>query len=221
MNLAITTPSGFSWSSNKTFWAGKPLITNQKVDGGTYYSGMQICPGNHWLSVTPVGGNPSAATWTVPPGIPYYVGTNTLDFTFPSSFSSVSISVRSVNSCGTGPNSYFYLTKKNYGCSLSTGMNIFPNPASNEITITMDEHSQMVVANDSSIVLIDHVNDENKELTEYTIRIYDHQGTLYITETRTGKSFTISLSNLKDGNYVVEVSDDKNIYREQLIVKHE
>jgi serine protease len=42
-------------------WVGTPHITNQRVDGGSYFAGMQICSGNHWLSVTPIGGNASVA----------------------------------------------------------------------------------------------------------------------------------------------------------------
>jgi hypothetical protein len=96
---------------------------------------MQICPGNHWLSVTPVGGNASVATWIVPPGIPHFVGTNTLDFTFPFNASSVAITARSSNSCGQGANYAFYLTKKNFGCSGSFSMAIYPNPTSDYLNV--------------------------------------------------------------------------------------
>ncbi|MBA7546868.1 hypothetical protein ES705_39269 [subsurface metagenome] len=151
VNFQISTPSGFSWSSSKNFWAGKPLITNQKVDGGSYYPGMQICPGDHWLSVTPVGDGAGTATWTVPPGIVYFVGTNTLDFTFPFDASGVAITTRSANTCGTGPNASFYLTKKYFGCGRSYGMTLYPNPASDNVTITMIENLPLVEYSDSSI----------------------------------------------------------------------
>lgn len=201
-------------------WVGTPQITNQKVDGSSYYAGMQICPGNHSLRVTPVGGNAGTATWTVPPGITYFVGTNTLDFTFPSSAISVTILARSANSCGTGVNYSFYLIKKTYGCYLSLGMSLYPNPASDNVTITMFENPFLVENDDSSLakMVVTEVNSE--EPITYTINIYNNQSIIINTMTRSGNSFNIPLVNMSDGTYIIEVSDGKNLYRQQLIVKH-
>ena len=209
-----------TWEKQKDIWVGTPIITNQKVDGGSYYPGMQICPGDHWLSVTPVGYGAGVATWTVPPGITYFVGTNTLDFTFPSNASSVAITARSSNTCGTGPNSSFYLTKKYYGCGRSGGMTLYPNPASDNVTITIIENLPLVVYSDSSINNMAITDAKADEPTTYTIRIYNSQSILLSTWTRSGKSFNIPLINMRDGTYIIEVSDSKNIYRQQLFVKH-
>lgn len=216
VKLQISTPSGFTWSNYKYFWSGKPIITNQKVDGSYYYPGFQICPGDHYLSVTPVGDGAGTATWTVPPGIVYWVGYNTLDFTFPSSWSSISISVRSANTCGTGPNWYFYLTKKTYGCYGSYAMNLFPNPASDNVTITMDEITSLSAIGDSCYT--DMKKAESAETTTFVIRIFDRQSILVFTATRTGSSFTIPLNNLQDGIYIIEVSDGENVCRQQLTI---
>jgi hypothetical protein len=221
VNLKITTPSGFTWTSpNINFWVGKPLMTNQKVDGGSYYSGKPICPGNHWLSVTPVGDGAGNATWTVPSGILYFVGNNTLDFTFPSSFGSVSITARSANSCGTGPNAAFYLTKKTSGCTLSVGITVYPNPTSDNITITMMEDQPLVNKFDTSLVNLSVDNVTAGEPTTYTINIYNNQSILVSSFTRRDKSFTIPLNNIQDGTYIIDVCDGMNSYRQQLIVKH-
>ena len=181
---------------------------------------MQICPGDHWLSVTPVGHGAGVATWTVPPGITYFVGTNTLDFTFPSDASSVAITARSANTCGTGPNSSFYLTKKYYGCGRSNGMTLFPNPASDYVTITIIEDQPLVEYNDSSVNDMVNTDIIDDEPTTYIIRIYNNQSILLSTWTRSGKSFNIPLTNIRDGTYIIEVSDGENIYRQQLFVKH-
>lgn len=201
-------------------WAGTPQITNKKVDGGYYYPGMQICPGDHALNVTPVGGDAGTATWTVPPGIIYFVGINELDFTFPFDASSVAITTRSTNTCGTGPNSSFYLTKKYYGCGRSYGMTLYPNPASDYVTITMIEILPLVEYSDSSINNMAITDAKADEPTTYTIRIYNSQSILLSTWTRSGKSFNVPLINIRDGTYIIEVSDGKNIYRQQLFVKH-
>ena len=201
-------------------WAGTPQITNKKVDGGYYYPGMQICPGNHYLNVTPVGGDAGTATWTVPWGITYFVGINELDFTFPFSASGVSITARSTNSCGTGSNGSFYLTRKTWGCSGYYAMTVNPNPASDHVTITMIDNAPLVEYSDSSINNTTITDAKAVGPTIYTIRIYNSQSVLISTVTRTGKSFDIPLINMRDGTYIIEVSDGKNSYRRQLIVKH-
>ena len=199
----------------KDVWVGTPQMTNLKVDGHYYYSGYPICPGNHWLSVTPVGGNPGNAEWTVPPGIPYIVGTNMLDFTFPSNLSGISISARSTNSCGTSTNANFYLSKKTYGCSL--GITLYPNPASVNVTIAINNNHDMIEISDTSnsIAITNDI-----ESTTYTIRVLDSQGILLSTFIRSGTSFTIPLDNLHDGIYIIEATDNKNSCQEQLIIKH-
>lgn len=205
-------------------WAGTPQITNLKVDGGTYYPGMQLCPGNHWLSVTPVGGNAGTATWTVPYGIPYFAGTNTLNFTFPSTTNSVSISAKSANSCGTGTNSNFYLIRKSYGCTGSYAMTIYPNPASDNITITLNEEALIPPADSvqsiSGRTLSTNYVKTSDEAT-YTVNIYNSQSSLLSSVTRAGKSFSVPLINIQDGTYIVEVTDGKSIFRQQLIVKRD
>lgn len=197
-------------------WMGTPQISNQKVDGNNYYTGYQICPGNHYLIVTPLGGG--TATWTVPPGISYMVGTNQLDFTFPSNLSSISISCRSSNSCGTGSNYYFYLSKKGYGCSGFLGMTLYPNPASDNLTVTMIEEPSLINTNDSTFVVSS--NDIAEEPITYTVRIFNSQSALLSTLSRSGKSFNVPLTNMRDGTYIIEVSDGKNSYRQQFILKH-
>ena len=209
-----------TWEKQKDMWVGPPVITNQKVDGGSYYPGMQICPGDHWLSVTPVGYGAGTATWTVPPGIVYFVGINTLDFTFPFDASSVAITTRSANTCGTGPNASFYLTKKYYGCDRSYGMTLYPNPASDNVTITMIENLPLVEYSDSSINNLAITDVKADKPITYTIHIYNSQSILLSTWTRSGNSFNIPLINIRDGTYIIEVSDGKNIYRQQLFVKH-
>ena len=208
------------WNKQKDVWVGPPVITNQKVDGGYYYAGIQICPGDHWLSVTPEGYGAGVATWTVPPGITYFVGTNTLDFTFPSSWSSVTISARSANSCGTGPNSYFYLSKKTWGCDGGYSMTLNPNPASDHVTVTITKNESAVENSDSVMTHIAMTPEETSVPINYTVRIFDNQSTLLSTMTRSGNSFDIPLTNMRDGTYVIEVSDGRDSISRILIVKH-
>jgi Zn-dependent metalloprotease len=200
-------------------WCGTPQITNQKVDGGYYSPGMQICPGNHYLTVTPIGGNVSNATWTVPGGVPYSVGTNLLNFTFPSSYSSIAITCRSTNTCGVGTNASFYLSKKAYGCSGFFGMTVYPNPASDNVTITLDNMTTSNTIDESDLSNVDGSNSVNITPVDYTINIYNNQSMRLSSFKRTGNSFNIPLVNMRDGTYIIEVTDGKNSYKQQLIVK--
>ncbi len=203
-------------------WAGVPQMTNQKVDGSSYTPGKQICPGNHWLDVTPVGTGAGNATWTVPSGIQYIAGTNTLDFTFPSNLSSISISAKSSNSCGTSINANYYLTKKTSGCPYSLNINLYPNPASDNISVTIISDSPVVIPADSSgIQSADVMGTETIASSTYTISIFNSQSSLVSQTTRSGQNFSVPLKNLKDGIYVIEVKDGNNNFsRQQFIVKH-
>ncbi len=200
-------------------WCGKPQVTNKKVDGSNYYTGWQICPGDHYLSGTPTGGDAGTIAWTVPYGIVYFAGTNTLDFTFPSLASSIAITARSSNTCGAGPNSSFYLTKKNWGCSKSYSMVVYPNPASDEVTITMNDNLPLIdytVSGNTAAITDSKAN----EPTTYTVSIYDDQSTLQSKVSRSGNSFSIPTVRLPNGTYILEVSDGKNSYQQQLIINH-
>ncbi len=219
VELEINTLSDFYWTSGKReFDANETqILTNQKVDGYSYCYGMQICPGWHCLSVTPVGGD-APIEWEVPPGIYHGVGPDdtTLDFLFPNFTSSVTITAISINSCGTDSRS-FYLTE-DYWCGY--GMTLYPNPASDNVTVTMIENQPLVEYNDSSIASVAITDAKAGEPTTYTIRIYNSQSILLSTLTRSGKSFNIPLINMREGIYIIEVSDGENSYRQQLIVKH-
>ncbi len=218
VNLNITTLSGFYRNLRKEFPVNKKQrLINQKVDGTSYYYGMGICPGEHSLSVTPVGGD-APITWIVPSGIQSGVGSDdtTLDFfLYPFSPSSFTITAKSVNSCGTDSRS-FYLTKDWCGY----GMTLYPNPASDNVTVTMIENIPLVKYSDTTITGVAMTDAKADGPTTYTIRIYNSQGTLLSAWTRIGKDFNIPLINMRDGTYIIEVNDGKNSYRKQLIVKH-
>jgi hypothetical protein len=218
VGLQINTPSGFSWLDTKYFYAGKPVLSNQKVDGYNYYTGYQICPGNHWLAVTVTGEGASNTAWTVPQGIAYFVGYNELDFTFPFSWSSIAFSATSTNGCGTTSNTSYYLTKKTYGCPY--GMTLSPNPASDYVTITIEQDQRILggIA-DTSNIYLKSIENSGGTYENHKIKIYNSQSSLVSSYTRGGNKFDIQLRNLNDGLYIIEVTDGLNIYRQQLIVK--
>lgn len=219
--VAVTSPySGTTIHGETPVWIGTPQITNKKVDALNYSTGMQVCPGNHSLNVTPIGGNAGTASWNVPGGITYTVGTNELDFVFPSNVTSVSISAYSTNSCGTGSNSAFYMTKKTYGCSKSLEMTIFPNPASDNVTVSINPAGYLLNSDGFNSDMTELKYDKTTESTYYTVSIYNSQSSLISKTTRSGEGFSIPLVNLADGTYILEVNDGKNIAHQQFVIKH-
>ncbi|QLH31181.1 MAG: S8 family serine peptidase [Cyclobacteriaceae bacterium] len=120
---------------SRTIWVGTPQISNQRVDGSSYYGPTYICPGNHWLQVTPLG-TTNNANWTVQSGVPFVVTPNYLDFTMYSNVSSIAITANASNVCGTGPNAAFYLMRKTWGCPSYYSIAAYPNPASQELTVS-------------------------------------------------------------------------------------
>ena len=149
-------------------------------------------------------GNAGTATWTVQSGISYYAGTNTLDFTFPSSLSSVSISTRSSNACGQGANYSFYLTKKNWGCSGSFAIATYPNPVSNELTV------EMIPINSES-------KPEDAPAIEAAV-ILNMNGEEVIKGENIDRKIIFNVSSLKKGKYYIHVTIQKEIIKEQIIV---
>ncbi len=102
-------------------------------------------------------------------------------------------------------------------------MTLYPNPASDNVTVTMTEYVPSAEYSDTAGFVSETMNDtytESVEAITYTIRIYNNQSALLSTFTRSGGSINIPLVNMKDGAYIIEVSDEKKYYRQQLIVKH-
>ena len=186
---------------------------------------MGVRPGvGHWLTFVPYPNLEIISdTWTVPSGIQYTIdqGNHRLGFYFINN-PSLTFTVKTTNTCGTGPISSYYLTRQS-GLSGLSGMTLYPNPASENVTVTMSENIPLTEYSDTTGFISETMTDtyaESGESTTYTIRIYNSQSTLLSTCTRSGESFNIPLINMKDGIYILEVSDGKKNYRQQLIVKH-
>lgn len=117
------------------------------------------------------------------------------------------VKVRAQNTCGLGDYSIGNIwIHECYDFLLS------PNPASEILTITKIEsesnnsNSKKVVHNDESII--------------YTIRILDSSGGIHYATKKSGSSFSIPISSLKNGNYIVQIVNGGNRINKQLVIKH-
>jgi N-acetylneuraminic acid mutarotase len=189
----------------KSVWSGTPHITNQKVDGNNYYPNYPICNGSHYLTVTPVGGNASTATWTVPSGITYYVGTNLLNFVYqPYNPSSIAITTRSTNSCGQGANYAFYLTRKTWGCG-SYLLSYSPNPADEDLTVE---------------VLAEQATSEEIELPEIEeVTLVNDRGTILKISADRALRHILDVRDIPKGEYYLHIRVAGEVVKERVRIK--
>ncbi|HTE31410.1 MAG TPA: T9SS type A sorting domain-containing protein, partial [Chryseolinea sp.] len=202
----MTSANGCSAIRTKSIWLGAPLIISQTLDGGTYYPGIGICPGNHYLNVTPKGGNASNAAWTVQAGVPYVTGTNTMNFTMNTSVTSIAITARSSNSCGQGANSSFYLSKKTFGCPSSFSLVIFPNPAEEDLTIEIVPDQSADNKGSEALVISDAV-------------LVNMDGGIVATSGAAEGKTKLNVRGLKKGQYFLHVNVHGEIFKEQIVIR--
>lgn len=86
-----------------------------------------------------------------------------------------------------------------------------PNPASENVTVTMLKSS----VNNSNITTV-----SDRSVALYEVSIIDLYGSLFYSSKESGDSFIIPVNNLKNGNYIVRITDGKQSVNKQLIVKH-
>ena len=119
------------------------------------------------------------------------------------SASGYNVYARAQNSCGTGAYGSTNIWIHDYWL-------LSPNPASDIVTITRvvsDKDNTKVISSDS-------------ENTTCDIQILDYYGSLHYQTTKSGDSFTIPVSNLKNGNYFVKITDRNKTFNLKLVVKH-
>ena len=237
-NISRTSADGNSYAYFKTVTSGpawiQPILTS---DDGTVVNGPKkeiwagkfestpvtgqaaVCPNSIYTYTAQVpGGHKSSYSysWTYPSNWYYYSKSqNHITLQTPSSPYYGTVRVSITNACGTS--GYSGITVyPGYGCGGYFSM--YPNPASDVVTITINVPESIVTEGidvSEKVVSKDITIDQIK----YTIRIYDSFGKVVSSTIRTGTSFDIPLTQLHTGTYIVEVSDGKNSYRDQLIIK--
>ena len=105
------------------------------------------------------------------------------------------------NSCGSNENRLVV----DVNCSRFL---LSPNPASENLQINV------IYPKNHNIEITDEFQ------TNYKVSIYDLYGVFYYSEIRSGSSFSIPVSNLKNGNYSVRIEDGKRISVLPLIINH-
>lgn len=209
----VGNPEYISSVSTSQFTPGPGTSQTIVVDGGS--GSLYAHPYNGGDVLSPANMDSHGATyytWTFSQGITFNQNSATLGYRHvagyltPPGFSGM-LTVTASNACGSSP--YWQSVR------VSGGMfSMSPNPASNEVAITMaDEATPQTAAKTKAAIATNTV-------ITYDIRITDVSGVICATLKRTGKRFTIPVSNLKNGMYIVEVSDGKTVYIKSMVVAH-
>jgi len=199
VDFQITTLTGFTWSDSKSFWAGKPVVNS--INGPT--QGYTYTQYDFWTSPSRNPLSESEYTWMVNPesyGFNYqYYDWVTITFYAPDYYQ---VMARATNTCGAS-------NWKNKIVMISGGykFSASPNPTSEEVKI-------MVTKEDTEALTME------TEVPEFDVRIYDMNGNMYYTGKKSGLYFTLPVSNLKNGSYLISISNGEKKKSIPLIVKH-
>lgn len=188
-------------------WVGTPVVSVTGPDEG--YPNIEYAFQAH--TDDPEHTDPFSYTWDMYPYDGYistsqggnYAAYGYFTFYDVYSASGYRVMARAENDCGTGAYGETRIWIHDY-------WKLSPNPASDIVTITRvgsDENNTTVI------------NSDGKNAT-CEIQIIDYNGSLHLQTTKSGDSFTLPVSNLKDGTYFVKISNGKKTSSLKLVVKH-
>lgn len=212
INAQITTDCGVV-NITKQIHTGPYSSSNYPI------SGPSSAQCNSWVSFSiPQLEGVTSINWTWPQGWTYSSGQGTRYLALITGQYSGVVGVGVNNTCG--PCGSYYTKYVNVYGYCGYGFSMYPNPASEEVTIAINEPNTIFTEDaDISEVVVSKAMPSDQ--ITYTIYIYTSLGTLVSTTKRTGTSFNIPLLNLRDGTYIVELNDGINSIREPLIIKHD
>ncbi|KAA5827839.1 T9SS type A sorting domain-containing protein [Algibacter amylolyticus] len=193
---------------NKNILIGKPSINIVRI--------YEYCQGKyHYINFEANTNDPDASiNWSYFPisGANFYPNGNTLNVELPKFYQSNSFElfVTITNSCGSKGSFYDEPIKK---CGTFTNQppysaRISPNPASSEINIL------------TTIVSEDESSKKSKDEINLNYEIYDVYGYKLYSKQHKGKSVNIGTENLKEGFYILMLSDGEEKVTKSFIIKH-
>jgi len=200
----ITTTHGSVYLPDYSIWAGTPILNISGpgygyVDNTYIYGALPSStlssPNYYWCDIDPSSGN--------------YLYYNQ-NYAYVSFYEAdrYELMFKAQNSCGIGGWNYKYIYIEDEEDFL-----MFPNPASETISISVSKQATSTEIGSSTMI-------ENDGITTYTINILDLNGILHYTTIKSGSSFNIPIGTLRDGNYIVQIDDGKKATNLSLIVKH-
>ncbi len=158
----------------------------------------------------------TSINWAWPQGWTYVSGQNSRYLALRTGTQSGVVAVGVNNTCGQS-GSYSRLYTSVYGC-YGYYLLISPNPVSDIVTIILKKVEETNISNDTISTNISTGVIEKPQ--NYKVIITDNMGVIYYSDTKYENSFTLSVQNLKNGNYIIVVDDGKERYSASLVVLH-
>jgi hypothetical protein len=238
IKATIHFPDGTSDTVTRAaLWSGVPayissISTSQFTAGGTGYIAINVSqsgtdfygwPFNQGDLFPPNGidvHGASSYTWSCS-GLGYTQNPSTIDTRYTAGYFSGTgaavITIHGWNACGsTSEYQTLNVTSSGFAFAMS------PNPASGQVTVNVAARQattgQNLPAEAAPAANVSGL--ASGAPVVYTIKITDVFGILYYTSKQTGNSFSIPVSGLKSGNYVVQISDGKTVSSKPLLIAH-
>lgn len=186
----------------KNVWVGVPQLNS--ISGPT--SGYTNEPYSFWTDPPRNPMSESQYEWQVQPSwYNYFINSQWYDWiniTFYDSYVSYTILARAINACGPS-----YWVPKIIWIYSGYGFSASPNPASEEVRITVTQRDTEAKTMET-------------EVPEFDVQIYDLNGSLCYTDKKSGLYFTLPVSKLRNGSYIISISNGEKKESIPLIVKH-
>ena len=190
-----------SVTSQKDVWVGKPATSLAR----TY----EYCQGKYHYITFEANSNGSSSSYNwnyfAPPGSNFNEYGNILEARLPKMFQGyMEVSVSVTNACGSGGNFFDEYIKK---CGTFVNQppfnaNISPNPAGSIINV------------------LTSFEDENDVDVELNYEIYDVYGVRIYSKKHRNKSIKINTNRLKEGFYILILSNGEDKISKPFIIKH-
>jgi hypothetical protein len=192
-------PSGETFTAEKDVWVGTPHDVNLIYEGG----GGGIVGDYYPLWVSDFDYRYDHIVWGSTPApadlIDLGYGNASIKFGSPGYYD---LWAYNTNDCGSS--AYAYVEDV-----LIYELLMSPNPASNEIQVTLSAGEA-----DATKAATKMAN------TAYSVTITDLNGSVKSQKKYMGNKFTVPVQNLRNGNYLLQVSDGKIKSTKQFVVKH-
>jgi len=175
-------------------WVGGPAVTISGATSGSVGNSYT------YYEDPAVYSNPTSFIWTLSPpvdGNTIYGYDYWANAVFYGDGGYYQIGCTPTNICGTGSMATTYIDIYDPDFYI-----ISPNPASDIVTISVKKSS------------INSTDDS------YMLQVIDMYGSLFYTSTKSGDRFTFPVNNLKNGTYIVQITNDKKTSNLILVVKH-
>jgi len=198
IQFQMTTPSGEVATRYEWVWVNKPVLNS--IGGPTY----GYTDNTYYYYAVPTYEQRSLSTYTMqlqPLNSNYVDDYNTgwayITFYDPDYYTFL---MKADNTCGTTGWKF-----KNIIINEIYGFSISPNPASEVANIKVSKSSSTKI---------------ESELPDFDISIFDINGILYQTDKKSGYEFSIPVSSLRDGTYIVNIKYGKKSSSLPLLIKH-